>query len=120
MRILNGRTRGDRYGRFTRYPLAIRESPSTLDYVIADMEIRNSIMSFMVMSNLGVSDHECLSVSLKTGDYSLPEDSSIPVSKKTPLGKVNSDKFLLKLNSTLGKEKLNKFLENHSNAIDLE
>ena len=77
-------------------------------------------MSFMVMSNMGVSDHECLSVSLETGTYSLPADSSIPVTKKTPLGKVNSDKFLLKLNSIRGKEKLNKFLENHTNAIDVE
>ena len=39
MRILNGKTKGDRYGRYTRFPLAIRESPSTLDYAIADMEI---------------------------------------------------------------------------------
>jgi hypothetical protein len=30
MRILNGRTRGDRNGSFTRYPLSLRESPSTL------------------------------------------------------------------------------------------
>ena len=66
MRILNGRTKGDRFGRFTRYPLAVRESPSTLDYVIADIEIITEVTYFMVLSNLGLSDHECLSFSIKS------------------------------------------------------
>ena len=66
MRILNGRTKGDRFGRLTRYPISMRETPSTLDYMIADTNIIPSVMTFMVLSNLGLSDHECLSLSIKS------------------------------------------------------
>ena len=120
MRILNGRTKGDRYGRFTRYPLALRESPSTLDYIITDTEVFKDIMSFIVLSNLGLSDHECVSVSIKTKGFSCPVEISIPVKKRTPLKCTNSYEFLRKLSAPLGKEKLNKFLENYTNATDFE
>ena len=78
MRILNGRTKGDRYGRFTRYPLSVRESPSTLDYIITDTNILKNIMSFMVLSNLGLSDHECLSVAIKSKGFLLPATTVSP------------------------------------------
>ena len=48
IRILNGRTKGDRSWKFTRYPLALREYPSTLDYMVTDTEILHEIESFMV------------------------------------------------------------------------
>ena len=111
MRILNGRTKGDRYGKFTRYPLAMRESPSTLDYIIVDTDILPKIMSFIVLSNLGVSDHECLSVSIQSKGFSTPTPRSVPVTKKVPFDYADSEGFLLKISSPIGKEKINKLLE---------
>ena len=120
MRILNGRTKGDRYGRYTRFPLAIRESPSTLDYAIADIEIMNEVASFLVLSNLGLSDHECLSVSIKSQGFFPPVVTPILVSKKTPFRKIDTNKFLLKLNSPLGREKCANFLTKHKNSDELD
>ena len=120
MRILNGRTRGDRFGRFTRYPLAIRESPSTLDYVIADSEIMKDVNYFSVLSNLGLSDHECLSLSVKSIGFTPPSETSVPVSKQKPFWKPDVNKFLLKLNSPAGQLKADEFLDNYDTEGDID
>ena len=119
MRILNGRTKGDRYGRFTRYPLAMRESASTLDYVIADTEIMKEISSFLILSNLGLSDHECLSVSIKSHGFCVPVDTPLSVSKKNPLTKIDTAKFMFKLESPLGQEKIERYLNKHKHSDDV-
>ena len=53
-------TRGDRTGKFTRFPLSLRETPSVLDYMIADTETLKHVNNFSVLPRLGLSDHECL------------------------------------------------------------
>ena len=58
IRILNGRTEGDRSGKFTRYPVALREYPSTLDYMVTDTELLHEMEFFMVLPHCGNSDHE--------------------------------------------------------------
>ena len=50
VRILNGRTRGDRTGRFTRFPLSLRETPSTLDYMLADTFLSSLVLAFLTMN----------------------------------------------------------------------
>ena len=60
LRILNGRTMGDRSGKLTRFPDACRESPSTLDYMLSDCEIRPKIKFLTILPNLGISDCMCL------------------------------------------------------------
>ena len=114
MRILNGRTIGDRMGKFTRHPLAQRESPSTLDYMIADIETLKNIKYFTVLPHLGLSDHECLSVLLKTGGFRV-DDSKVNIHKETPLKYASTGEFLLKLTSPLTRLKLHRFMEVYSN-----
>ena len=118
--ILNGKTKGGHYGRFTRYPLSLRETPSTLDYIIADINILHNIMSFMVLSNLGLSDHECLSMSIKSKGFSIPQITPVPVTKKEPFEYANVDEFRLKLNSPSGRQKVKQFLDQHTHATDIE
>ena len=124
LRIINGRTRGDRFGNFTRWPLSLRESPSTLDYIAADTTISIKIESFMVLPHLGQSDHECLSATIKTkGFYVECQNKANSINcKEASFKRVNSAKVLLKLKTDLGKEKLNNFLATHAgsnkNSVD--
>ena len=120
MRILNGRTKGDRFGRFTRYPMAIRESPSTLDYVIVDLDMLKEVKYFLVLSNLGLSDHECLSFTINSKGFTPLAESSVPVSKKKPFMKPDITKFLRRLNSPEGQTKANDFVENYSTEGDID
>ena len=70
MRILNGRTHGDRIGEPTRYPTILPESPSTIDYALCSSGLLNKVQSFQVQPYEGNSDHACISTSLKTA-YSI-------------------------------------------------
>ena len=118
MRILNGRTKGDRSGKFTRYPLSLRETRSTLDYMIADNEVLENIKYFTVLPHLGLSDHECLSLLLKTEGFIAVPYAEARIIKERPIKYASDDEFLMKLNSPLGKEKLKKFLNLYSNSLD--
>ena len=118
MRILNGRTKGDRSEKFTRYPLSLRETRSTLDYMIADNEVLENIKYFTVLSHLGLSDHECLSLLLKTEGFIAMPYAEARIIKERPIKYASDDEFLMKLNSPLGKEKLKKFLNLYSNSLD--
>ena len=113
LRILNGRTKGDRSGRFTRYPLSLRESPSTLDYVVVDTMFLKDIESFRVLHHLGLSDHECVSVSIKTNGFHAKEVQKVKVVKNESILYANKKYFLLKLRSPLGKERLMGFLDKY-------
>ena len=64
-RILNGRTRGDMFGNFTRYSSNIRDRPSVIDYSICSVDLMEQIHSFSVLPYTGLSDHSCLSASIK-------------------------------------------------------
>ena len=96
MRILNGRTKGDRMGKITRYPLSLRETPSTLDYMIVDTETLKNIKYFSVLPHLGLSDHQCLPVQLTTGGFS-EELIEVNVLKESPFKYASNEEFLLKL-----------------------
>ena len=81
LRILNGHTKGDRSGNFTRYPLSFRESLSTLDYVATDTSLLLKINSFVTLHHLGISDHECLSISIKTKGFYAQDVPETPIIK---------------------------------------
>ena len=78
---MNGRARRDRIGSFTRYPVSFRESPSTLDYIATDKTIFKEIESFRVLHHLGISDHECLSASIKTNGFYAQEVQQINIQR---------------------------------------
>ena len=118
VRILNGRTRGDRMGKFTRHPLSLRETPSTIDYMMADTEILEKVKCFSILPHLGLSDHECLSTSVKTGIFNMETAETVTVIKERPLKYASPNEFVMKLNSPVVQEKLNKFQHTHSSAVN--
>ena len=66
LRILNGRTFGDSIGNFTRYPLhKSNEKPSSIDYALCGHSLISDIYSFSVLPFTPLSDHCCLSTSVK-------------------------------------------------------
>ena len=66
LRILNGRTRGDRWGNLTRFPLKANERPSTIDYALCSNSLLEDVVSFFVLPLNQLSDHCCISLSIKT------------------------------------------------------
>ena len=66
LRILNGRTAGDRWGLPTRHPLCTRETPSALDYAICSSYHIKKISSFHVNPITELSDHCCISCKIST------------------------------------------------------
>ena len=115
MRILNGRTKGDRYGRFTRHPMSHRETPSTLDYIISDKGFIHRISHFMVLNSLGISDHECLSLSITSKGFSVSVPPVLDIIKEKPFATIDSDEFLRRIRGPLGMEKINTFLQKQRN-----
>ena len=116
LRILNGRTKGDRVGHFTRFPLSYRESPSTLDYIVADLYTIKLIESFRVLHHIGMSDHDCLLASIKTKGFRAQEAKNsclINVIKRMPFRYETPEKFIMKLKSPLGKERLQDFIKTY-------
>ena len=80
LRILNGRTKGDEYGTFTRYPKRKNENPSVIDYTFCGEALMPSIHSFSVLPFSELSDHCCISTFLKINqeiNRDDPEDSEI-------------------------------------------
>ena len=66
LKILNGRTFGDREGKFTRYPHnKPNEKPSVIDYALCGSTIIKEVFSFSVLPFTELSDHCCISVYLK-------------------------------------------------------
>ena len=67
LRILNGRTVGDKYGQFTRYPTRnLEDKPSVIDYAICSDPLLKEVISFTVLPFTGLSDHSCISLKIKT------------------------------------------------------
>ena len=71
MRILNGRTPGDRWGVPTRYPVNRKEKPSVIDYGLCSTKALHMVSSFHVLPYTILSDHCCLSLKFAT-TYSTP------------------------------------------------
>ena len=65
LRILNGRTNGDNYGKFTRYPKRATENPSTIDYALCGEAFIPKIFSFSVLPFTELSDHCCISTNIR-------------------------------------------------------
>ena len=65
MRILNGRF-DDKTGKLTRFPTKSGDSPSLIDYFIADESMLQYIKSFDVLPLTTLSDHCCLHASIKS------------------------------------------------------
>ena len=66
LRILNGRTDGDRWGHLTRYPASTRETPSTLDYGLCNSKLIKLVRTFYVNPITDLSDHCCISCKVTT------------------------------------------------------
>ena len=48
LRILNGRCRGDSYGKFTRFPITEEHKPSILDFAIGDVELLKNRVQYLM------------------------------------------------------------------------
>ena len=114
IRILNGRTNGDRLGSFTRYPTLMRESPSTIDYVATDCDMQRKIKKFIILPHFGLSDHDCLSVSINTKFICTEGAEDIPIINSTNFRYVEPSGFVRRLQSPGGKDKLKTFLNTYS------
>ena len=75
LRILNGRTMGDEFGTFTRYPKRKFENPSVIDYSLCGEALLPSIFSFSVLPFTELSDHCCISTFIKVNRVSEREGS---------------------------------------------
>jgi hypothetical protein len=75
LRILNGRTPGDRWGNLTRFPTRANEKPSSLDYGICTINLLTSIQNFIVFPISELSDHCCISISIDTSRHTMPHHS---------------------------------------------
>ena len=80
LRILNGRTPGDEKGNFTRYPSNIKDNPSTIDYALCSVSMMKEIKSFSVLPFTGLSDHCCISLTIKVN---MKEEETPPNHDKT-------------------------------------
>ena len=80
LRILNGRTKGDEFGTFTRYPKRKNENPSVIDYTLCGEALMSAVHSFSVLPFSDLSDHCCISTFLKINQEINrvdPEDSEV-------------------------------------------
>ena len=65
LRILNGRY-SDESGTFTRFPTKIGDSPSAIDYFIADSTLLKDIKDFKIQPFTNISDHCCITSSISS------------------------------------------------------
>jgi exonuclease III len=77
MRILNGRTPGDRWGAPTRFPLHKAEKPSLIDYAICTSTLMHRVESLFVLPSTTLSDHCCISTRISC-KYSDEAKDSVP------------------------------------------
>ncbi len=78
LRILNGRTKGDRAGAFTRFPFHREENPSVIDYGLCNHATYSRILSFIVQPYEGLSDHCCISISLEAAFSEETDTPTVP------------------------------------------
>ena len=112
LRILNGRCRGDRLGNLTRFPMALRESPSTLDYLATHTQLMKLVRSMTVLPHYGLPDHNCLCLAV-TAKFSVDQVSTeVQVNKPEHINYASSPDFLRRLCSPIGQGKIRSFFEN--------
>ena len=71
LRILNGRTPGDKQGKITRFSTKnVNEKPSVIDYALCSEGLRAEVHNFTVLPYTGHSDHCCISLKIKTNTVS--------------------------------------------------
>ena len=79
LRILNGRTTGDSFGTFTRYPIYNGQNeiplPSIIDYALGDRDILQKIKYFSISELNRFSDHCMIKLSLETKFKTNTEDA---------------------------------------------
>ena len=118
MRILNGRSPGDRRGNLTRLPMALRESPSTLDYMACDVSTLSMVKYFQVLPHSGLSDHCCLSLSLNVKfEHSTTEQ--VVIQKKQNIKFVDPEIFVRRISSPSGIEKIRKFRRDYQEINEI-
>jgi hypothetical protein len=83
LKILNGRTFGDWRGQYTRYPRKPNENPSVIDYALCGSSLINKIFSFSVLPFTELSDHCCLSVTIKVNREHLTDSTEAEVEAAT-------------------------------------
>ena len=84
LRILNGRITGDSLGRFT---YSTQNGDSTVDYIITDQCLFNSVKYFTVNKQLFLSDHCPISVWIES---SIPQISEIDVANLNHLETISA------------------------------
>ena len=84
LRILNGRTKGDEFGTFTRYPKRADENPSVIDYTLCGESLMPLVHSFSVLPFTELSDHCCTSTFIKTNRNLLQDSTQGEVTKVNP------------------------------------
>ena len=85
LRILNGRQLGDMKGQFTRFPLnKPNENPSVIDYALCGSALLNEIFSFSVLPFTELSDHCCISVTIKINRAHVYRDENESTTKINP------------------------------------
>ena len=77
-RILNGRTCGDKTGKFTRYPINHKDNPSAIDYALCKTSLMSEIGPFSVLPFTGLSDHCCIYVNIKINADIINIDNDTP------------------------------------------
>ena len=95
LRILNGRTRGDETGTFTRYPKRKFENPSVIDYTLCGEALIPSIFSFSVLPYTEISDHCCIATFLEINrplDRECSQEDLVKVNPNPPKLKFDRDK----------------------------
>ena len=75
LRILNGRTPGDECGSFTWYPSNLIDIPSAIDYALCSEPLIEEVKSFRVLPFNDLSDHCCISLTIKSN---IPETEIEP------------------------------------------
>ena len=103
-------------GNFTRFPLSIRESPSTLDYIATDTSIMSKIKTFTILHHQGLSDHDCLLACINTKGFIVPGTDHTSVIKEKSFKYATSNEFLCKLKSPVGQEMLKNYVTEHTEA----
>ena len=86
LKVLNGRISGDSQGHFTHYPLnKPNESPSTIDYALCGTSMMREVFSFSVLPFTELSDHCCISVTIKVNREYIVNHESEPNVKINPI-----------------------------------
>ena len=82
---MNGRTRGDLEGKFTRFPRKYSGNRSVIDYALCNTYLLSEIHSFMVLPYTGLSDHCCISVNLNINVHLTNKDDTSDGEEEIPI-----------------------------------